>query len=72
VTANRIDVSEADLREFVAAAEEVRDEGRSLWGPLTVLEGDIKNVLEPATEDRFQRALDALKFDLHRGGHRGG
>jgi hypothetical protein len=46
----RVEISEADLREFMEAAEEVRHEGGTR--------------LYPSTEDRFERALDALKFDL--------
>ena len=66
----RIDVNEADLREFIAAAEEVREEGNSAEIPskADMVPGDAFNALEPSTEDRFERALDALKDDLHRGG----
>lgn len=56
----RIEISEPALREFMEAAEEVRDQGRS--APVSGFE--TKNVLGPDTEDRFERALDALKFDL--------
>jgi len=64
----RIEVNEADLREFMAAAQEVREEGAGAEIPGTpgMVPGDAFNSLEPGTEDRFARALDALNFDLDR------
>jgi len=61
----RIEVNEADLREFVEAAEEVRDEATSSISDVEL--GAPINVLYEQTENRFALVLDALKFDLAEG-----
>jgi hypothetical protein len=58
----RIEVNEADLREFIEAAEEVRDEAVCMLP--TPGESPPLNALYHQTENRFALALDALKFDL--------
>jgi hypothetical protein len=61
-TGKRIEVNEADLREFIEAAEEVRDEATCAVSDVQL--GETTNVLYDQTENRFALALDALKFDL--------
>jgi len=58
----RIEVNEADLREFIEAAEEVRDEAVTAISDAPV--GAPLDVLYHQTENRFALALEALKFDL--------
>jgi len=61
-TGKRIEVSEADLREFIEAAEEVRDEATCTVSEVHL--GETTNVLYHGTENRFDLALEALKFEL--------
>jgi hypothetical protein len=61
-TGKRIEVSEADLREFIEAAVEVRDEATCAISEVHL--GETTNVLYHQTESRFYLALEALKFDL--------
>jgi hypothetical protein len=63
-----IEVKAVDLKEFIEAAEEVRDEATSAISEVQL--GEPTNVLHHQTENRFALALDALKFEL--GGARRG
>ena len=56
----RIEVNEADLREFIEAAEEVRDEAVTATSDVPM--GAPINVLYHQTENRFDLALETLKF----------
>lgn len=61
-TDQKITLPEADLQEFIEAAKEVRDE--AVFAVSEVHLGETTNVLYLSTEDRFERALDTLKFAL--------
>jgi hypothetical protein len=62
----RIKVSKIDLREFIEAAEEVREEATAAEIPNLsgMVPGARFNALCESTEDRYVRALDTLEFEL--------
>lgn len=62
MTGRCVQVNEADLKEFIEAAEEVKDEAAHSVSDVQI--GAPLNALYPSTEDRFERALDTLKFAL--------
>lgn len=62
MAAKHVQVNEADLREFIAASEEVRDEAAHATSDVPM--GAPLNVLYPSTGDRYERALETLKFAL--------
>lgn len=57
---------EADFREFLEAAEEVREEAMAAEIPSLpgMVPGDAFNCPYASTEERYERALDTLKFAL--------
>ena len=57
-----IEIREDDLRELIDAAEEVRDEACCVPQPPEFIRNF--NALEPATEERFDRALEQIKFAM--------
>lgn len=63
MSGRRIEISEADLREFIEAATEVRDEATHVPTPYGYPSGSF-NALDDGTERRFDLALESLKFDL--------